>query len=113
MEVIPGLTIEHLQKIKEKEELAEKIRQDGLSESLRILAEARNEAAIIISNANAEAEKHYDELITKANEEAEEDYEKIIHSAKWECDMLSESAEKNREEAVSLIVKRIMGPWRS
>jgi len=107
------LALEHLQRIKEKEELAEKIRQDGQSESSRIIIAAREEAAALIKTANAEAEKQYDEAIIKANEEAKEDYEKIIHSASWECDMLSESANKNREEAVSFIVKKVLGPWRS
>jgi len=111
--VIIGLSLEYLKSIKEKEELAVKIRQDGVDESARILKAARDHAAALIDKANSEAERNYDEAIEKAHEESEEDYEKIIHSAKWECDMLSASAEKNRDEAVSLILRKVMGEWRS
>jgi len=107
------LALEHLQKIKESEGLAESIRQDGLDESARIVNAAREHAAVLINKANFEAEKNYDEAMAKANEEAAEDYEKIIHSAKWECDILSESAEKHHEEAVKMIVEKVMGEWRS
>ena len=107
------MAFEHLQQIREKEELAEKIKQDGVNESMRIIKAAQDEAAALIEKAHAEAEKHYSEALTKAKEEGEEDYKKIIHGAMWECDMLSESASKNREEAVFLIVKKVMGVWRS
>jgi len=102
-----------LKHIKEKEELAEKIRQDGLAESLLIVSVAKDEAAALVSKAGFEAERHYEEATTKAKEEAQEDYKKTIHSAMWECDMLSESAKKNHEDAVSLIIKKVMGKWRS
>jgi len=107
------LTLEYLHQIKEQEEQANQIRQEGLTESMRIVSASRAEAAAIIDKANSEAEKNYDEAISKAFEEANEDYEKIIHSAMWECDMLSESAEKKRDDAVALIVKKVMGSWRS
>ena len=111
--MIDCLTLEYLRQIKEKEELAEKIRQDGLAESTRILSLAQGEAERILNQAHSEAEHHYDEAITKANEEAKEDYEKIIHGATWESDMISEIAKKNHEAAVSEIVKRILDPWQS
>ena len=107
------MALEYLQQIREKEEQAEKIRQDGLNESMRVIKAAREEAAALVEKANIEAETHYAEAVAKANEEAEEDYRKIIHGAMWESDMLSESASKNREEAVSLIIKKVMGAWRS
>ena len=102
-----------LQQIKETEEQAKNIRQDGQDESARILAAARNEAEALINKANSKAERLYDTARIKANEEVAEDYEKIMHNAIWECDILSESAKKHHEEAVSLIVKRVMGTWRS
>ena len=107
------MALEHLRQIREKEEQAEKIKQDGINESMRIIKAAQDEAAALIEKAHADAKKRYAEVIAKANEEAEEDYKKIIHGAMWECDMLSESASKNHEEAVSLIVKKVMGKWRS
>jgi len=107
------LALEHLKQIREKEEQAEKIKQEGLVESKRIVGAAREEAAALIDKANTDAIRHYDEAIAKAHEEADEDYKKIIHNAAWECDMLSEIVSKNREEAVALIVNKVMGAWRS
>jgi hypothetical protein len=105
------LSLEYLQKIKEKENQAEKIRQDCVAETAKIINLARDEAAVIIDKANSEATAHYNEVIKKAHEEAAEDYEKITHQTMWECDMLSENAEKYMDQAVTLIVKKVVDPW--
>ena len=105
------MALEHLRQIREKEEQAEKIRQNGLTESARIIKAAQDEAEAVIAKAHLEADWHYEEAITKANEEAKEDSEMILHHATWECEMLSETAKKNRDEAISQIVRRVVDPW--
>ena len=103
------VALEYLQQIREQEELAGKIRQDGLTESKRIVGTANDEAAALIFKARSDADRLYDEAIANANTAAQEDYERTIEQAKWECDMLTDGARKKSGEAVSLIVKRLAG----
>jgi vacuolar-type H+-ATPase subunit H len=102
------MSIKHLKQIREQEELADKIRRDGLSESKRIVNVAVDEAATLIEKAKSEADVLYKEAIEKTAKEAEVDYDKEIAQADKECDMLSGHAKKNLEKAVSLIVRKVM-----
>ena len=103
-----GMSIKHLKQIREQEELADKIRKDGLLESKRIVSSATEDAATLIERAKSEANVLYKEAIEKSAKEAELDYDREIQQANKECDMLSDHAKKNLEKAVSLIIRKVM-----
>ena len=102
------MTLEYFRQIKEQEELADKIRHDGLSESKRLVNAANDDAAALIINARSEAEAQYREALARAEEDAHLEYERIINNVKQECDLFMEEAERHQALAVSLIVKRIV-----
>ena len=102
------MTLEYLKQIKEKEELAGKIRQDGLLESKRIIDAANDEASALINRAQSEADALYREVIAKAESESRHDYERVIVNAQQECDLFLKEAEKHQSVAVSLILKRVL-----
>ena len=107
------MSIEHLKRIRESEEQAEKIRRDGLAGSKRIVEMATEETAALLDQANAEAEAMYAELIEKTTKEAQTDYEKTMRRARWECDMLLEGKEERVKDAVSIIVRKVVSEWPS
>jgi V/A-type H+-transporting ATPase subunit G/H len=113
MEVSPKLTIEYLSQIREQEELADKIRQEGLLESKRIVNAAAEEAAAMIKAAKKEADMLYRETIKRAEAEADEGCESIITHAEWECQMLLKEAEEKLDGAVSIIVDKVVDEWQS
>ena len=99
---------EYLNQILEQEEHADKIKRDGLIESKRIVSEATDEAAALIEKARLEADASYKGTLANANEEAMAEYEKTIGQAHWECDMLLDSAKKNLDKAISVIVGKVV-----
>ena len=107
------MSIEYIIRIREQEELAGRIRQDGIAESKRIVSMANDEAAALLKSARIEAESLYKEIFEKADVASRDDYEKIIHQAKTECRLIKEGAEKRIEEAASLIVEWVVNEWQS
>ena len=103
------MTLEYLKQIREKEALADRIRQDGVLESKKTLIAANDEAAAIIDNAQSEADELYRETIARAEKDAQLDFEKVIVNAEQECELFLEGAERHKSQAVSLIVKRVLG----
>ena len=102
------MSMEHLKKIREYEEQADKIKRDSLSESKRIASEAADKAAALINSARSEADALYRKTLAVANKEAMDDYDKIIAQAHWESDMLLTLAEKNLDKAISVIVGKVV-----
>jgi len=102
------MSIKILKQIREQEELAEKIRRDGLAESRRIVSTATDEAEALVDRAQSEAHALYNKTLARANDEARLDYDKIIHHAEWECHMLLDNAGKKLDRAVSIIVGKVM-----
>ena len=107
------MTVEYLKQIREQEELAEKIRHDGLMESRRIIEKASEDAADLIKTAQSEAETHYKEIMAKAEAEALDGYNNIIVHAQWECQMLLREANHKLDEAVSIIISKVVDEWQS
>ena len=103
------MSMEHLIKIREQEEQADKIKRDSLSESKRIVSEATDKAAALINDARSSADALYKKTLDIANEDAMSDYEKIISAANWESDMLLNLSEKNLNKAISVIVGKVVG----
>jgi V/A-type H+-transporting ATPase subunit G/H len=102
------MSIEILKQIREQEESAEKTRRDCNLESKRIINEANDKAAALVESAKIESGASYKMTIAKADEEALHHFDKTIQIAKTECDMLSASAEKKLEKAVTIIVGKVV-----
>jgi vacuolar-type H+-ATPase subunit H len=111
--VVRRVSIEYIIRIRDQEELAERIRQDGLAESKRIISAAKDEAGAIIKSAQIESEKSHKEALKRAEISNKDDYDRIIHQAKTECRMIKQGAEKRMDEAAELIVDWVVNEWQS
>ena len=107
------MSIEYIKQIREQEELAERIRQDGVVESKRIINSANEEAAALIKSAQIEAEELYKETLEKTAVLSKDDYDRIIHQAKTEVRLLKEGAEKKMDSAAALIAEWVVSEWQS
>ena len=107
------MTIEYLKLIREQEELADKIRHDGLLESRRIIDAANEKARDIVRTARSEADAEYRAAMARAEKEATEDYDDVISYADWECHMMMKRADEKMREAVSVIIRIMEDEWQS
>jgi len=102
------MSLEHLKLIQECEAQADMIRRDGATESKRIVDTATNEAADFIESVRLEAHTSYKETLERTGEEALSDYNKTIEQVHWECEMLLSAAQKHLDDAVAVIVNKVI-----
>jgi len=99
--------------VREKEELAEQIKRNGLAESKRIINEANEKAAALIHIAQKEADDFSKETLAKASEASLDDYETMIHKAMTECRLIEEGANGRMDKAASFLVEWMVNEWQS
>ena len=102
------MSIEYVKQIKEKELEAEKIIQDSMAESSRIINSANDTALELIEKAKLRASEIHAEIISKAETEAQLDYEKIIDNTEWECDMFWANSKEHQDVAISIISEEVV-----
>lgn len=103
-----AMAIEQIKLIREAEERAEQIRKKSNQEAKEIISKAQGQAAHLLEEANRQLEKNYKEAMEKAQEDAEQSYRDIIEKAKREIESQIASADKYKNDAVSIIIGKVV-----
>nr|WP_315020647.1 hypothetical protein [uncultured Aminipila sp.] len=102
------MSLEQIKIIKDTEESADKIRRESVEESKHLLQRANQKAGEIIQAAKNKGELSYKEVISEAETEAQLTYNQIISDAEKQCETILSTAVEKLDEAVSVIVGRIV-----
>ncbi|HHZ02528.1 MAG TPA: hypothetical protein GX396_06275 [Tissierellia bacterium] len=102
------MSIEVIKVIREAEEKAEEIKKEALSKAKSIVTDANEEAQRILDEAVKEAEFNRKSVISKAESEGQLLYDDIINETKRECEEISNRANDNMNDAVTIILERIV-----
>mgnify|MGYP001025548908 CR=1 FL=1 len=102
------MSIKVIKIIREAEEKAEEIKKDSSITAKQIITEAKAEAQNIVEEAEKQAESHRESAISKAESEGQLLYDSIINNAAKECEELTSKANGNMNNAVSIILERIV-----
>lgn len=102
------MSIEIIKVIKEAEEKAEVIKKEALQQSKQIIANANAEAAKILDEARKFSEQKSGEILSAAESEGQLLYDGIIKNAEKECVDILNKADKNMDDAASIILERIV-----
>jgi V/A-type H+-transporting ATPase subunit G/H len=102
------VSIEILKLIKEAEDKAELIKKEASLQVKQIVANANAETSRILDEATVKAESNKSDVIKGAESEARLVYDKIIKEAEIKCKDILKIAEANMDNAVSIILERIV-----
>lgn len=99
---------EELTKIKEAENRADQILKDAKASSKKSKSDTQAEVDSVISEAEDRAQSAYDELMKEGAADADAEYAKYMDGIKKQCDEMADKAESSMNEAVDMIVERIV-----
>ena len=102
------MSIEVLKLIKEAEDKAELIKKEAAQQAKQIAANANAETSRILDEAMIKAESNRSDVIKGAESEAQLIYDEIIKEAEIKCKDIIKGAESNMDNAVSIILERIV-----
>lgn len=94
--------------IKNAESEAEDIKRKSLDEAKQILSEANNQAYKHFEQSIVEAEKEAKKIVKNAEQEAEKEIEKHRHAINKECTNILIESRKKLDKAVETIKERIV-----
>lgn len=94
--------------IREAEERAESIKKESQLKAKQIISNANSEALNILDETRKRAEADRLDVLEKVQAEGQVLYEAIINEAKIKCDNILSQADKNMDEASSIILERIV-----
>ncbi|MGA3059058.1 MAG: hypothetical protein ABSD92_01685 [Candidatus Bathyarchaeia archaeon] len=99
--------------LKKIEAQAEKIRSEAQDEAKKMLALAQQEAEKLITNGKAYAEEEAQQLYASTIQEANSKREEQLRANQEDRANLMVNAEKKMEQAVAIVVKKVLGETRS
>lgn len=102
------MSIEIIKVIKEAESKAENIKKEALQGAKQIITDANIEASRILDEARQVAEARTKDVLNMAESEGQLLYDEIISKASKECENILNIADKNMDDAASIIVERIV-----
>lgn len=102
------MSIEIIKVIKEAEEKAEVIKKEAVQQSKQIIANANAKAINISDEAREFSESKCTEILKAAESEGQLLYDGIINNATKECESILKNADKNMDDAASIILERIV-----
>ncbi len=102
------MSIEIIKVIKEAEEKAEHIKKEAAQQAKQIITDANTEAQQIIEEAREYSESKSTEILRAAEAEGQLLYDGIINDASKECESILKKADKNMDDAASIILERIV-----
>lgn len=105
------LAKEVLKEIREAEKTAENLVKQSQINAREILKTADDNAKKILDAASADARNISSKLISEKEAEAKESAREIIEKAKMECDALKSIPAEKSENAVKLVIERIVKPY--
>ena len=98
-----------LNEIKSTEEEAEQIEAEAQQKAREIVASAKKDAAAILEKAVEQAELDTKNIIKSAESKAVQEMDEMKAKIKTQCKIIKESSTGKLEDAVELIVGRIVG----
>lgn len=102
------MSIEIIKVIREAEEKAEVIKKEATLQAKQIIANANVQALQIIDEAKESSETANSEVLKNAESEGQLLYDDIITKAAEECENILKKADKNMDDAASIILERIV-----
>jgi len=102
------VSIEVLKIIKQAEDRAELIKKEAAQKAKQIVVNSNAEASRILDEASAKAESNKSDVIKNTELEAQILYDQIIDKAEVKCKDILINAESNMDNAVSIILERIV-----
>lgn len=102
------MSIEIIKVIKEAEEKAEFIKKEAVQQAKQIITDANAEAIRILDEAKELSESKSTEVLKTAESEGQLLYDGIINDASKECESILKIADKNMDDAASIILERIV-----
>lgn len=103
------MALEQIRAIRKAEDQADSIRRDGISTSKERVSNGEKEAAQLLEEAHRLGEESYKRALDQAERDAQLSYRDIISKAKEEIHHKMLAAEVNADDAVSIIVRRVVG----
>lgn len=105
------MSIAGIEKVKEAEAAAEKIRKNSETEAAGIIAAGKKEAKAVIEGVQKEGDTEYKIKMSKAETEAQGLYQKRIDEEKKTCEEIKVEGRKNMGHAVDTIVGKVVNVY--
>lgn len=102
------MSIAGIEKVREAEIAADKLRKEADDRAAAIVAEGRKEAEKIGEQAEKEAEEKYKTVIARAAEEADKIYDEKIAFERKVCEDIKAGGRERVDEAVGAIIRRVV-----
>ncbi len=102
------MSIAGIEKVRETELEAERIRKSAEEQASQIVADGKREAKSILEQASKDAEKAYREAMEKAETEAEEIYNARISEQRKLCETIKSDARAGMDSIVDKIVGKVV-----
>ncbi|MPM54867.1 hypothetical protein SDC9_101650 [bioreactor metagenome] len=102
------MSIELIKTIKEVEQNADQLIKDAKAEAKQLNLVAQNEAASMTKQIQDQAEAEVAVIIAQANQDAQKRYDEIIEKTIHECTQLKDNARKNLDKAVNIVYERVV-----
>lgn len=102
------LSVELIKEIKETEQAAEEMVKTAIQKSKEVLKEAQAKGNLIVQQAINQEIDISRQSIEKAETDAKKDSEIKLQKNKQECDSIKENALKKIDDAVNMVMERIV-----
>jgi len=103
------MSIDMMKQISQAEAQAVQLRADAQAEAKRAVDAGRKEAAAMVEAARKKADQAYREVMDQAEKAAQRDYNDYLEAVKTECETMKTLAQGHKEEAVKLIIGKVVG----
>lgn len=102
------MSIEIIKVIKEAEEKAETIKKDAAQQAKQIITNSNAQAQDIIEKAHETAESSSSNILSGAEAEGQKLYDEIINKTTIECESILQNAKNSFNDAATIILERIV-----
>lgn len=102
------MSLEAMDAIALAEEKARQIKQSAAQDAKRALRETQDEAKVMLAAAEAKADEELKQLQRRADEKATEDAQVLASTTRNRRAAMKARADKKFDEAVSMVVERIV-----
>lgn len=103
------MSIDMMKQISQAEAEAVQLKADAQAEAKRTVDAGRKEATAVVDAARKNADQAYRRVMIQAEEEAQSAYEAHLEAVKTECEAMKTLAQGHTEEAVKLIIGKVVG----
>lgn len=100
---------QRLKRVRQAEIAAEKARKQADEDAAAIVSNGNKEARNLLDSAEKEAKADYDAKLARADSKAEADFRERVDKEQRVCDNIKSHAHVSMNEAVDLIVGKVMG----